>query len=144
MHQDKYNKKYTECLTFLCELHLQSKRKESIFQNTFNLIWDNTTIMASSSLFHISTDKPTYGPNEDVIVTATIDKWYPGPDGKMRLVIWVKDTNTHIADKYFTKPDNSDTVKWTVLASTFDQYIGKTFDAQLEFGSIHADCTFTH
>ena len=115
-----------------------------VLQNTFNSILDHTTIMATSSLFHISTDKTAYGPNDDVIVTATIDKWYPGPEGKARLVIWIKDTNTHIADKYVTKPANSDTVTWTVPASAFDQYIGKTFDAQLEFGSIHADCTFTH
>ena len=115
-----------------------------VLQNTFNSILDYTTIMATSSLFHISTDKTAYGPNDDVIVTATIDKWYPGPEGKARLVIWIKDTNTHIADEYVTKPANSDTVTWTVPASVFAQYLGKTFDAQLEFGSIHADCTFTH
>jgi len=32
----------------------------------------------SSPLLHISTDLPTYGPTDDVKVTATIDKWWPG------------------------------------------------------------------
>ena len=97
-----------------------------------------------NSPFHISTDKVAYGPSDDVKVTATINGWYPGPEGKARLVIWIKGTGTHIADEYVTKPTTGDTVKWTVPASTFDQYIGKTFDAQLEFGTLHADCTFTH
>ena len=98
----------------------------------------------ANSPFHISTDKTAYGPSDDVKVTATINGWYPGPDGKARIVIWIKGTGTHIADKYFTKPTDGDTVHWTVPASAFDQYIGNTFDAQLEFGTLHADCTFTH
>jgi len=97
-----------------------------------------------SSPFHISTDKTAYTSNEDVIVTATINGWYPGPEGKARLVIWIKGTGTHIADEYVTKPTTGDTVKWTVPASDFANYLGKTFDAQLEFGTLHADSTFTH
>ena len=98
----------------------------------------------TTSPFHISTDKTAYGPNEDVKVTATIKGWYPGPEGKMRLVIWLKNTNTYLADKYFTKPTNGDTVHWIVPAADFASYLGDTFDAQLEFGTLHADCTFTH
>ena len=98
----------------------------------------------SDSLLHISTDKPAYGPSDDVKVTATLDKWYPGPDGKVRLVIWLYGKGTHIADKYFTKPTDGFTVHWTVPASTFDQYIGQKFDAQMEFGTLHADVEFSH
>ena len=97
-----------------------------------------------TSPFHISTDKTIYTANEDVIVTATINGWYPGKEGKARLVIWVKNTNTYIADEYVTKPTTGDTVKWTVPASDFANYLANTFDAQLEFGTLHADCTFTH
>jgi len=99
---------------------------------------------ATTSPFHISTDKTAYTSTEDVIVTASIKGWYPGPDGKARLVIWIKGTGMHVADEYVTKPASGDTVKWTVPASAFANYIGDTFDAQLEFGSLHADTTFTH
>ncbi|MEE9339584.1 MAG: hypothetical protein V3U87_16035 [Methylococcaceae bacterium] len=99
----------------------------------------------SSNLLHISTDKSAYVTGEDVHVTATLDQWYPGPDGKVRLVIWVYGTGTHIADKYFIKPTDGYTVKWTVSAVTFAAYASKTdFDAQMEFGSLHADAKFTY
>jgi len=99
----------------------------------------------SDNLLHINTDKPAYVTGEDVKVTATLDKWYPGPDGKVRLVIWVYGTGTHIADKYFIKPTDGDTVHWTVPAATFVSHSNKTdFDAQMEFGSLHADAKFTY
>lgn len=97
-----------------------------------------------SNVLHVSTDKPAYGPTDDVKVTATIDGWYPGKEGKARLVIWIWGTNNHIADEYVFKPTNGDTVHWTVAASTFDQYIGQTFDAQLEFGTLSANAKFIH
>ena len=95
-----------------------------------------------NSLLHITTDKPVYLPTDDVLVTATLDQW--NPQGKIRLVIWLYETQTHIADQYFNKPKNGFTVHWTVPASTFDTYIGKLFDAQLEFGTLHADIRFNH
>ena len=114
-----------------------------LFQNTFNSILDHTIM--SGSLLHISTDKPAYVTGEDVHVTATLDKWYPGPEGKVRLVIWVYGTGTHIADKYFIKPTDGFTVKWTVSADTFAAFTSdSTFDAQMEFGSLHADVKFTY
>ncbi len=98
----------------------------------------------SSKVLHISTDKTAYAVPDDVKVTATIDGWYPGPEGKARLVIWVQGTNNHIADEYVTKPTDGFTVHWTVPSVTFEKYIGQTFDAQIEFGVLHADYTFTH
>jgi len=98
----------------------------------------------SNTALHISTDKTKYVYPDNVIVTATVDKWYPGPAGKIRLVIWVANTNNHIIDKYFVKPNSGNTVKWTIGPWQFDGYDGNTFDAQLEFGSQHADATFTY
>ena len=94
------------------------------------------------SLLHISTDKPSYTANDDVVVTATLDKW--NPNGKIRLVIWIPNTQNPIANKYFNKPTKGYTVTWTVPATTFAPYIGNLFDAQIEFGTLHADYHFKH
>ena len=93
----------------------------------------------------ISTDKSTYQPTEDVIVTATAKGWKMDPLVKVRLVIWVYHTNEVISSQYFAKPVNTDTVKWTVPSDAFTTSFVKTYDAQLEFAALPAaNAQFTH
>ena len=91
----------------------------------------------------ITTDKATYAWNDTVIVTASMTPWDPSQD--VRLVIWEKNLGTAIDNKYFSKPPGGDTITWAVDGAVFAQpsYAGP-YDAQIEYGQLHADVTFTH
>ena len=92
----------------------------------------------------ICTDKQTYTSLENVIVTATAKGWEMDPLVKVRLVIWVYQTNDVIDNQYFAKPKNTDTVTWTVPSTVFGD-MKKTYDAQLEFAALPAaNAQFTH
>lgn len=76
-----------------------------------------------------------------VTVTATLDDWYPG--AKIRLVIWEIAAHSSIANKYFEKPSSGDTVEWKLDPNIFSSTGSVDFNAQIEFGTLHAEYEFT-
>lgn len=97
----------------------------------------------AKSLLHIKTDKAQYTIPDDITVTATLDDWYPG--AKIRLVMWNVDKHSSIINKYFQKPNSGTTVVWKVSGANFyNQSQSGNFDAQIEFGTLHADARFNY
>lgn len=96
--------------------------------------------MANYSLT-ISTDKPTYGKTDTVVITAWAQPWL----GSNRFEIQIWDDSNHMIDSnYWTTPmENNGTVTWKVPASVFTRD-DPLYETQVLYMGHRAHAKFHH